>query len=72
MLGLSTMPSRKMRCGEQLIEHRVQHRVGHLFAALDRVVAIHQHLRLHDRHDVRLLAERGIARQRLARWRSMA
>ena len=34
-------------------------------AAVDVVVAVHQHFRLDDRHDVFLLAERGIARERV-------
>ena len=34
-------------------------------AAVDVVIAVHQHFRLDDRHDLRRLAERGIARQRM-------
>ena len=36
-----------------------------LAAALDVVVAVHQHFRLDDRHDVGRLAERGVAGQRV-------
>ena len=39
--------------------------VGDLEAAVDVVVAVHQHLGFDDRHDLRRLAERGIARQRM-------
>jgi hypothetical protein len=33
--------------------------VGDLDAAVDVVIAVHQHLRLDDRHDLRRLAERA-------------
>ena len=38
---------------------------GDLEAALDRVVAVHQHLGLDDRHEPGLLAERRVARERV-------
>ena len=37
----------------------------HLVAALDRVVGVHQHLGLDDRDDPGLLAQRGVARERV-------
>src|SRR5213595_3586065 len=48
---------------EQLPEHALEHGLAHLLTALDRVCAVHEHLRLNDRHDVALLAQRRIARQ---------
>ena len=38
---------------------------GHLVAALDRVVGVHQHLGLDDRNESRLLAERRVAGERV-------
>ena len=49
----------------ELVEHAIEHLIGHLLAALDRMAAVHQHFRLDDRHDVVLLAQRCVARQRL-------
>ena len=40
-------------------------RGGDVARALDRVVAVHQHLGLDDRHDARLLAQRGVAGERV-------
>ena len=34
-------------------------------ASLDVVIAVHQHFWLDDRHDLRLLTQRGVARQRV-------
>ena len=65
MLGFSTMPSRWMRCSKQLLEHGLEHRVGHFLAALERVVAVHQHFGLDDRDDVRFLAQRRVAGERV-------
>jgi hypothetical protein len=42
-------------------EHGIEHRAGDLLAALDRVLSVHQHFRLDDRHEVLLLAERGVS-----------
>ena len=39
--------------------------VGDVVAAVDVVVAVHQHFGLDDRHDLRGLAERGVARERV-------
>ena len=50
------------------MEDGVQRPHRHVVAAVDRVLgvgAVHQHLRLHDRHDPGLLAERRVARQRM-------
>ena len=49
----------------ELLELRLEHRLGDLEAAVDVVIAVHQHLGLDDRHDLRRLAERGVARQRM-------
>ena len=49
----------------ELLELRLEHRGGDLVAAVDVVVAVHQHLGLDDRHDLRRLAERGVARERM-------
>ena len=49
----------------QFLERLVQHALGHIMAAVDVVIAVHQHFRLHDRHDLRRLAQRRIARQRM-------
>ena len=66
MFGLSSMPSNSTRCCEELVEHRcAASRVVTSNAALDRVVAVHQHLGLDDRHDARFLAQRGVARERV-------
>src|SRR5918992_1623 len=48
---------------EQRVEDLVQHPPRDLLRALDRMVAVHQHLGLDDRDDAGLLAERGVARQ---------
>jgi len=47
----------------ELVEDDVQRRLGDFVAALERVVAVHQHFGLDDRHQSRLLAERRVARQ---------
>ena len=44
-------------------EHAAQGEVGHLLAAVDRVGAVHEDLRLDDRHEPALLAEGGIPGQ---------
>ena len=46
-------------------EQRFQHRGRDLVGAPDGVTAVHEHLGLHDRHDARLLAQRGVARERV-------
>ena len=52
----------------ELGEDRAQRAPGHLVADLDRVVGVHQHLGLDDRHEPGLLAQRRVARR--ARGRS--
>ena len=49
----------------QLIEHRLQGCARHGFAARNVMRAVHQHLGLDDRHDARLLAQRGVTRERV-------
>src|SRR3989344_40751 len=49
--------------GVQFGEHRLQHLGRYRFAAFDAVGTVHKHFRLHDRHEVHLLAERGVTRQ---------
>ena len=49
----------------ELDEDALERRVGDFLAALERVVAVHQHLGLDDRHDAGLLAEGRVARQRM-------
>ena len=39
--------------------------LGHLLAALDGVIAVHQHLGLDDRHQALCLTDGGVARQRM-------
>ena len=65
MFGLSTMPSSATLLIVELLEGLLEHPLGDLAAAVDVVVAVHQHFRLDDRHDLRRLAERGIARERM-------
>ena len=50
---------------EQLRVERVEHAARDVVAALDRVRAVLEHLRLDDRDDARLLAERRVARERV-------
>ena len=50
---------------EQLGVDRVEDAARHVVAALDRVCAVLQDLRLDDRHDAGLLAERCVARERV-------
>ena len=49
----------------QLREHRRERRARHFLATLDRMRAVHQHFGLDDRHDVRFLAQRRIAGERM-------
>jgi len=49
----------------QLGEDRVQRVRRDLEAPLDRVLAVHEHFRLHDRDEAGFLAERGIAGERV-------
>ena len=65
MFGLSSMPSGRTRCRRSAANTRGQRRGGHLVAALDRVVAVHQHLGLDDRDEPGLLRQRGEAGERL-------
>ena len=46
-------------------EHGLEHRVGDLVRALDGVRPVLEDLGLHDRHDARFLAQRGVAGQRV-------
>ena len=50
---------------EPLLEGLLEHALGHFVAAVDVVVAVHQHFGLDDRHDLRGLAQRGVTRQRM-------
>ena len=43
----------------------LQRASGGVGAVVERVVAVHQHLGLDDRHDARLLAQRRVARKRM-------
>ena len=52
------------RVGELRVE-RAEGPAGRVLARLDRVRAVHQDLRLDDRHDVGLLTERRVARHRV-------
>ena len=65
MFGFRTMPSSATRCSRSSWNVMLQHARGDLVAAVDVVIAIHQHFRLDDRHDLRGLAQRGVARQRM-------
>ena len=56
----------------QRIEHGAQYRMGHLAAPLNRVAAVHQHLGLDDRHEAGLLAQGGVAGQRMRVGRDAA
>ena len=56
MFGFSSMPSSDDPLLVQLAEDLVQRLRRHVVAALDRVVAVHQHLGLDDRHEAGLLA----------------
>jgi hypothetical protein len=49
----------------ELVEQRDERGLRDVEAAIDVVVAVHQHLGLDDRHDPRLLAERGVAGERV-------
>src|SRR5207245_9404540 len=50
---------------EELGEDRAEHAARDMEAALDRVRPVLQDLRLDDRHEAGLLAERGVAGQRV-------
>ncbi len=49
----------------QFLERLVEDALGHLNAAVDVVIAVHQHFRLDDRHDLRGLAQCRITGQRM-------
>jgi hypothetical protein len=57
------MPSRRTRCAWSWSKTTCSVDSVDFAAALERVVAVHQHLGLDDRHQARFLAERGVARQ---------
>ena len=65
MLGFRIMPSSSHPLRVKLVEDRSQHCLRHLAAALQGVLAVHEHFRLDDRDQSGFLAQRGIARQRL-------
>ena len=50
---------------EELLIDLLQHPFGHALASRDIMAAVHQHLGLDDRHDVGLLAKRGVAGERM-------
>ena len=49
----------------QFLKRLVEHALRHFITAVDVVIAVHQHFRLDDRHDLRGLAQRGVTRQRM-------
>src|SRR5262249_20538850 len=50
---------------EEGVEHRVKDDTGDFLAALDRVRSVHQHFRLDDRHQLLLLTQGSVPRQRM-------
>ena len=65
MFGLSSIPSSTTRWRRSSANTSRSVALGDLVAALDRVVAVHQDLGLDDRDDAGLLAQRGVARERV-------
>ena len=63
IFGLSSMPSRSDTLLEERVEDRMEHRTGHLLATFDGMGPVHEHFRLHDRHNALLLAQRRIPGQ---------
>ena len=49
----------------QSVKHVFERLLGDFKMTLNRMRAIHEHLRLNDRHQVRFLAKRRVTRQRL-------
>ena len=64
-VGLQDHAFQRHALHAQFLERLVEHALRHLVAAVDVVVAVHQHFRLDDRHDLRLLAQRRVARKRV-------
>src|SRR5882724_11412024 len=64
MFGFRIMPSSATRCTRNSWNVLLSTRCV-TSAAVDVVIAVHQHFRLDDGHDLRLLAQRRIARQRV-------
>ena len=60
-VGLEEGPAQIDALDDELVERPLQRARRHVVAALDRVVGVHEHLGLDDRHDPRLLAEPGVA-----------
>ena len=54
-----------MRCECNCWNTRRERGARDFLATLDAVIAVHQHFRLDDRHDVRFLAQRRVARERM-------
>jgi hypothetical protein len=50
---------------EEGIENSVENHSGDLLAAIDRVQPVHEYFRLDDRHELLLLTEGSIPRQRM-------
>jgi len=65
MLTFRMLPSSSTFCSYSA-EQAAQHGFVHFVADFDAVVAIHDHFRLDHRHQARFLAQRGVARQRVA------
>ena len=63
MLGFSTMPSSLTLWRASASNTAPQHRLADFVAAVDVVRPVDQHLRLDDRHDALLLADRRVARE---------
>ena len=62
---LQERPAQVDPLDQQLVERPLQRARGDVVAALDRVVGVHEHLGLDDRDDAGLLAERGVAGERM-------
>ena len=70
MFGLSSIPSSSTRCRSKARRTPRERPRGHLVAALDRVVGVHQDLGLDDRQEPGLLAQCGVAASACAlTWR---
>ncbi len=68
MFGFSTMPSSATLLIVELLERLLQHPLGDLVAAVDVVVAVHQHFRLDDRHDAALPGRARHSARAHGRW----
>ena len=65
MFGFSSIPSSATRWSWSSVKTACSVAAVTVVAALDRVVAVHQHLGLDDRDEPRLLRERRVARERV-------